>query len=159
MGAGRRPILILPCDSASRDAAPSTPTITPPATEGQLAHPADVHMQATGFSDVDGDAHSLLGLGDHGKVSTAQRVWNAPCKTFPLGFHIHLGNGTFEGAYTGRTDLEFSTDYHAPGALSRWPHTGWRDGGTSPSRGFSTYPPGSAGGPVAWTPLKPGFVE
>src|SRR5690606_325635 len=37
--------------------APSAPNITEPSVDGFVAHPADVHMEAVGFSDPNSDGH------------------------------------------------------------------------------------------------------
>ena len=37
--------------------APATPTVTEPTVPGQIVNPTDVHMEAVGFSDLDGDLH------------------------------------------------------------------------------------------------------
>ena len=52
---------------------PGTPTITSP-LEGQTVHPADVHMEATGFSDADGDTHRDVHPHHREKVEVARRL-------------------------------------------------------------------------------------
>src|SRR5436190_7589745 len=45
-------------NAVSNNNPPITPTITEPSTDGQIVNPADVHMEASPFSDLDlGDTH------------------------------------------------------------------------------------------------------
>jgi glucose/arabinose dehydrogenase len=134
-------------------AAPDAPTIIEPAEEGQLVHPADVHMEATGFDDADGDTHSCTDW-EIWTVAAPEKVWEAPCATSTDATHIHLGDGSFVGAYAGRDELEYDTGYtlrvrfrDSAGEVSAWAE-----------RAFGTYPPAPPGGEVAWTPLQPEFV-
>lgn len=137
---------------AAHAAPPSTPTITEPSTDGQLVHPADVHMEATGFSDPDGDTHAcsdwqiLAG-------SPAAPVWRADCQTGTEAVHIHLGDGQFVGTYAGQTELEFDHSY----VLQVRFHDSAGEIGDWAQRPFGTYPPSSPGGAVPWTPVQPGY--
>jgi glucose/arabinose dehydrogenase len=146
-------LALLAVPAAARATAPATPTITEPSTDGQLVHPADVHMEATGFSDPDGDTHAcsdwqILDAG------TLEAVWQADCATGTNAVHIHLGDGQFVGAYAGQTELEFSHNYVL--------QVRFRDSANDVSdwaqRPFGTYPPSSPGGDVAWTPVQPGYT-
>ncbi len=132
-------------------AAPAAPTITEPEVEGQVLHPADVHMEAKGFSDPDGDTHVCS---DWQIVEAGSVVWKADCSGDVGRVHVHLGDGAFVGPYTGRTDLRYAAHY-----LLR---VRFVDSADEPSpfaeRGFSTFPTAFEGGPVAWTPTQPGFV-
>jgi glucose/arabinose dehydrogenase len=134
-------------------ASPSTPVITEPATDGQLVHPADVHMEAGGFSDTDGDT---LQCTDWEIVdsATSQVAWHADCKTGLLAVHIHLADGTFVNAYAGHTRLDFDKDYVL--------RVRFKDSANELSayatRSFRTYPPSSPGGSIEWTPLQPDYV-
>jgi glucose/arabinose dehydrogenase len=134
---------------------PATPSITEPSTDGQLVHPEDVHMQATGFSDPDNDTHSCTNW----EIRTADQsevIWHAVCATGLEATHIHLGDGDCINSYAGRgSPCYLDTDSHyvlaaqfkdSAGELSAWA-----------TRPFGTYPPSSPGGDVAWTPLEPGY--
>jgi glucose/arabinose dehydrogenase len=131
-------------------AAPATPSITEPSTDGQLVHPEDVHMQATGFSDPDNDTQACTNW----QIRTADQsavVWHAVCATGLEATHIHLADGSFVNGYT---HLDFDSSYvlaaqfkDSGDELSAWA-----------TRPFGTYPPSSPGGDVAWTPLEPGYT-
>jgi glucose/arabinose dehydrogenase len=137
-------------------AEPGAPTITEPSTDGQLVHPADVHMEAGGFSEPDADPTDTYACTDW-EIRTADSsavAWQAPCQTGTLGVHIHLGDGAFVNAYAGRTGLSFNSSYvlrarfhDSSGGVSAWA-----------VRSFGTYPPSSPGGGIPWTPLQPGYV-
>jgi glucose/arabinose dehydrogenase len=136
-------------------AAPATPAITEPSTDGQLVHPEDVHMQATGFSDPDNDTHTCTNW----EIRTADQTevaWHADCATGLEDTHIHLGDGDCVNSYAGRSPCYLNTDSQyvlaaqfkdSANELSAWA-----------TRPFGTYPPSSPGGEVAWTPLEPGYT-
>lgn len=141
------------CAGAAQAAAPSTPTITEPAVDGQKAHPGDVHMEAGGFSDPNGDAHECTDW-QIVRAGLSQVVWQAPCIGGIEKVHIHLGDGDFVNSYAARTSLEFNTGYTL--------RVRFRDDEDETSawaeRSFGTYPASSPGGAVAWTPVQPGYV-
>ena len=133
-------------------ATPPAPTITEPATDGQLVHPADVHMEVARVTDPNEDACTDWEIRT---PDLARLVWQAPCATGVLAFHIHLGDGTFAGTKGGRPhELDFGTDYVV---RARFHDEGGEIGDWS-IRHFSTYPPSSPGGEIAWTSLQPGYV-
>src|SRR5436190_2108454 len=143
-------VLIVPATALAT--VPATPTITEPSTDGQLVHPADVHMEATGFSDADGDTHACSDW-QILDAATHEVVWRADCATGTEAVHIHLGDGTFVGSYAGQTELEFSHNYllrvrfrDSAGENSDWAQ-----------RPFGTYPEESPGGAIPWTPVQPGY--
>ena len=136
---------------ATLAASPSEPVITEPESEGQVVHPADVHMAATGFDDTDDDAHLCS---DWEILEDDATVWRADCATGTEKVHIHLGDGSFVGAYAGRTELEYGAEY-----TLRVRFRDDADGvGPFAEREFSTYPTSFQGGDVTWTPTQPGFV-
>jgi glucose/arabinose dehydrogenase len=143
-------VAFLVAPTAAGATPPSTPTITEPSVDGQLVHPADVHMEAAGFSDADGDTHACS---DWQILDAGTVVWQADCATGTLAVHIHLGDGTFVNTYAGRTELEFDHQYTL--------QVRFRDSANEVSdwaqRTFGTYPPSSPGGAVAWTPVQPGY--
>jgi len=85
--------------------APDVPTITEPASGQQPLNPSDVHMEAVGFADSDGNAHK----------STDWEIWTVGAAPEPvwqtLGIegverlHTHLGDGIFINSHAGRTSL------------------------------------------------------
>ncbi len=93
------------------NASPATPTITEPAVDGQEVNPSDVHMEAVGFSDTDGDTHKSSDWEIWTTGPGSERVW------FTLGIegverlHTHLADGFFENSHAGRSDLLPNTDY------------------------------------------------
>jgi len=126
---------------------PNAPTITVPSVDGKVLNPADVHMEATGFSDTDGDTHACSDW-EIWSASPSEPVWQAPCAAGVLKVHIHLGDGSFVNSYAGRTDLKFDTAYKlrvrfrdSAGELSAWSE-----------RLFRTSPAGPPGQPalVPW---------
>ena len=104
--------LLIACLGAAiaQAAPPSTPNITEPSVNGQIVHPADVHMEANGFSDPDGNTHQCSDW-EIWTVDSPEKIWQAPCVTFPLSVHIHLGDGTFVGSSAGDEVLNYDTDY------------------------------------------------
>jgi glucose/arabinose dehydrogenase len=131
-------------------AAPSAPTITEPSTDGQEVHPADVHMESAIPSDPDEDVCTdwEIRTADLSRV-----VWQAPCATGVLSHHIHLGDGSFVPFHGGH-QLDFATNYVVRARF----HDHEGEIGEWGERRFSTYPPSSPGGGIAWTPLQPGYV-
>jgi glucose/arabinose dehydrogenase len=128
---------------------PAAPVITEPATDGQLVHPADVHMEATGFEDDDSDTHACTDW-EIWTPDLAHLVWHAPCATGILAGHIHLGDGSFVSPYSS---LDFDSHY----VLKARFIDSANDVGPWSLRLFGTYPPSSPGGDVPWTPVQPGY--
>jgi hypothetical protein len=87
------------------NASPATPTIMEPTTEGEKVNPSDVHMEAVGFSDSNGDSHLSTDWEIWTVGSTPQRVWHTLGITGVERLHTHLGDGFFENSHAGRTDL------------------------------------------------------
>jgi glucose/arabinose dehydrogenase len=141
----------LACAPGAGAAAPAAPAITEPATDGQLVHPADVHMEVTSPANPDDDACTDWEIRT---PDLSKLVWAASCKTGVLGVHIHLGDGTFFGANATSKQLDFNSRYvlrarfHASdGSVGEWAE-----------RKFGTYPASSPGGGIPWTPLVRGYV-
>jgi len=96
---------------SSSNAAPATPTVTEPNVDGKIVNPSDVHMETTGYSDADGNAHK----------STDWEIWTVGPGAEPawqtLGIegveklHTHLGDGVFMNSRAGQTNLAGNTDY------------------------------------------------
>jgi glucose/arabinose dehydrogenase len=132
-------------------APPPAPTITEPATDGQLVHPADVHMEVAPPSEADDDACTDWEIRT---ADLSQVVWQAPCVTGALAVHIHLGDGTFAASLAAQHQLDFGSTYVL--------RSRFRDDENEVSdwsqRTFGTYPAPSPGGGIAWTPLEPGYV-
>jgi len=92
-------------------APPAAPVITEPATNGQVVHPADVHMETAPFSDPDsGDTH-LCSDFEIWTVSPTQLVWQTVCIGGVEKVHSHLGDGDFLNSHAGRSELLFETEY------------------------------------------------
>jgi glucose/arabinose dehydrogenase len=147
-------LLMLALSPVASAAPPGAPTITEPAVDNRVLNPADVHMEAGGYSDTDGQAHACSDW-EILTVTPPQVVWQAPCATGIEAGHVHLGDGSFVGAYAGRTELNFETAYRL--------RVRFRDsaGETSPytERPFSTSPAGPPGdpSPVPWAVRQPGY--
>lgn len=93
------------------NAAPSTPTVTEPATAGQVVNPADVHMEAIGFFDSDGDAHKSSDWEIWTVGPGAEPVWQTLGIEGVERLHTHLGDGVFLNSQAGQTSLTENTDY------------------------------------------------
>ena len=133
---------------------PAAPTITEPA-DGRNPHPADVHMEATGFSDADGDTHQCTQW-EIWAVNPEERVWSSSCVGSELKVHIHLGNGTFEGPQAGKTELEYSTQYELRVAFED-SNAELSAEAVQPFTTTNAGPPGqSAADP--WATRQPGYV-
>jgi glucose/arabinose dehydrogenase len=137
---------------------PAAPTITEPSVEGQVVSPADVHMEAGGFSDAD----ETQGCTDWEiwTVSPSEKVWETPCAgPPPLNVHIHLGDGTFVGSYSGRgiyDGLDNDTQY----LLKVRFHNSSDQIGPYATRGFATSPaePPGVASDKPWVVKQPGYV-
>jgi glucose/arabinose dehydrogenase len=90
-------------------AAVATPAITEPASDGQVVNPYDVHMVAGPFEGSPGEGHVCSDW----EIRTAadELAWTAPCVTGSGLVHVHLGDGTFVGAYEGQRQLNGGTPY------------------------------------------------
>ncbi len=88
---------------------PAAPTITEPATDGQIVSPADVHMESTGYSDPEGHAHKSTDWEIWTTGPGAQPVWQT------LGIegleknHTHMGDGIFINSRAGANSLAGNT--------------------------------------------------
>ncbi|MGE5413733.1 MAG: hypothetical protein ACM3NW_06125, partial [Syntrophomonadaceae bacterium] len=95
---------------AALPAAVLAPAITEPEFDGQVISPYDVHMVAGPFVASPGETH-LCSDWQLVAVASLETVWSAPCATGALAVHIHLGDGAFEGALSGRHQLDPDRDY------------------------------------------------
>lgn len=136
-------------------AAPNAPTITEPSSDHMVLNPADVHMEAGGFADADGDTHTCSDW-EIRDIASSQPAWQADCAAGTERAHIHLGDGVFVNSYAGRTALEFDTHYtlhvrfrDSAGEISSWTE-----------RPFDTSPQGPPGEPgaVPWKVGEPGYA-
>ena len=59
-----------------------------------MLNPADVHMEAGGFSDADGHIHQCTDW-EIWTLTPLELVWQAPCVTGVFRVHTHLGDGSF----------------------------------------------------------------
>lgn len=143
----------LAASGSASAAPPAAPVITEPSTDHAVLNPADVHMEAGGFSDADGDSHDCS---DWQIVTPAAEVaWRADCATGSTKVHIHFGDGEFVNSYAGRTALDFDSSYtlrvrfrDSAGELSSWAE-----------RTFETSaegPPGEPGA-VPWAVADPDY--
>jgi glucose/arabinose dehydrogenase len=87
------------------NAAPATPTITEPHVEGLVLNPGDVHMEAVGFFDPDGNLHKSTDWEIWSVGSGAEPVWQTLGITGVERLHTHLGDGVFINSHAGRSDL------------------------------------------------------
>ncbi len=90
---------------------PGPPTITEPATNGQVVSPSDVHMEAVGFFDLDGNAHKSTDWEIWSVGPGAAPVWQTLGIVGDERLHTHLGDGIFINSHAGRTDFLPETDY------------------------------------------------
>ena len=131
---------------------PATPTITEPAIDGQVVHPADVHMETAPFADPQGDGHRCTDW-EIRLAATAALVWQSPCNAVELT-HVHLGDGAFVSPFAA---LSYDTDYilrarHRDSSgdpATEW--SGWAQ------RAFRTAVAPAPGTAVAWSVRQPGY--
>jgi len=90
---------------------PADPIITEPATAGQQVYPSDVHLEAVGFSDPEGDLHLSTDWEIWTTGPGAERVWQTLGITGVERLHTHLGDGVFENSHAGRIDLLSEANY------------------------------------------------
>jgi glucose/arabinose dehydrogenase len=84
---------------------PATPTITQPIVDSSPLNPGDVHMEAVGFSDPDGNLHKSSDWEIWTVGPDAELVWQTLGITGVERLHTHLGDGVFVNSHAGRTDL------------------------------------------------------
>jgi hypothetical protein len=149
--------LLLAGTGAAWATPPNPPQITEPATNGQLVHAGDVHMESSGFSDPDpGDTHDC----NEWQITvagTGEVAWRSNgCETPPQRDHIHMGDGVFVNSHGNRNELFHDADYVVRvrardnnGEFSQWAE-----------RAIHTYPQGPAGTPgaIPWVGTEPGFA-
>lgn len=92
-------------------APPAAPTINEPQVNGLILNPADVHMETDPFSDPDGGDGHFCTDWEVSTVSPPEVVWQTLCIRGLEAVHSHLGDGTFVGSHTGRTEFFHDTDY------------------------------------------------
>ncbi len=90
---------------------PAEPTILEPVAGRTDINPTDAHMEAVGFSDLDGDTHFSSDWQIWTVGGGAQAVWETLGIQGVERLHTHLGDGTFMGSHAGRTDLLPNTQY------------------------------------------------
>ncbi len=91
--------------------APASPTITEPSRDGATANPNDVHMEAIGYSDPDGDPHTSTDWEIWTAGDDAELVWQTLGIQGVERLHTHLGDGVFLNSLAGRTALDPQTSY------------------------------------------------
>ena len=89
--------------------APATPTITEPATEGQVVSPADVHMESIGYSDPEGHAHKSTDWEIWTTGPNAERVWQTLGIQGVERYHTHMGDGVFINSRAGANSIAGNT--------------------------------------------------
>ncbi|MCC6494006.1 MAG: hypothetical protein IT424_13410, partial [Pirellulales bacterium] len=94
---------------AGPNAAPLAPTITEPAADGQVVNPADVHMEAVGFSDPDGNLHKSSDW--EIRTPAGVIVWQTLGIEGVERLHTHLGDGVFINSHAGRHELLPNADF------------------------------------------------
>jgi glucose/arabinose dehydrogenase len=93
------------------NASPTTPTITEPAVDGQVVSPSDVHMEAIGFADADGDTHKSTDWAIWTVGDNPQPVWQTLGIQGLERYHTHMGDGIFLNARAGQNSLAGDTAY------------------------------------------------
>ena len=93
------------------NASPSTPVVTEPTVDGQEVNPVDVHMEAVGFFDTDGDLHKSSDWEIWTVGPGAEMVWQTLGIEGVERLHTHLGDGIFVNSQAGQTSLTENTDY------------------------------------------------
>ncbi len=91
--------------------APNPPVIMEPETDGAVANPGDVHMEAIGFFDPDGDAHASTDWEIWSVGGDPEPVWQTLGIQSIEKLHTHFGDGIFLNSLAGRTALDPETRY------------------------------------------------
>ncbi len=131
-------LLFAVATSALAQNPPNPPIITEPSTEGQIANPADVHMETAAFSDPDpNDAHACTDW-EIRVAASDELIWEARCKDGVERLHVHLGDGQFLGSHAARAEMEYNAAYRLrvrhqdnTGRWSDYAERGFRTGGPS----------------------------
>lgn len=131
------------CESGGNDGSgggrnpQDTVIITEPAMNGQIVHPADVHMETAPFSDPDPSVTHLCSDWEIWTISPDERIWSISCIGGVEKVHTHLGDGSFENSHAGRQLLLFDTDYRLRvrhlGSSGTWSNWAERSFHTSPA--------------------------
>lgn len=87
------------------------PIINEPKDDGQIVHPADVHMETSDFSSSDPELTHDCSDWEIRSVTTDEVVWETKCIGGVEKLHSHLGDGTFINSHKERQLLFFDTDY------------------------------------------------
>lgn len=87
------------------------PIISEPKEDGQIVHPADVHMETSNFSSSDPELTHNCSDWEISTVTPDEVVWETTCIGGVEKVHSHLGDGTFINSHEGRQLLFFDTDY------------------------------------------------
>jgi hypothetical protein len=105
------------------------PSINEPKEEGQIVHPADVHMETSDFSSSDPGLTHDCSDWEIRAVKLNEVAWETICIGGVEKVHTHLGDGTFKNSHEGRQLLFFDTDYilRTRHRSSGDPSTEWSD--------------------------------
>ena len=90
---------------------PATPTVTEPNVDGKVVNPSDVHMETSGYSDADGNAHKSTDWEIWTVGPGAEPVWQTLGIQGVERLHTHLGDGVFMNSRAGQINLAGNTDY------------------------------------------------
>ena len=154
-GAINNKIAFIEITSVTGNVPPATPRIIEPGSDGQILHPADVHMATDPFADANtGDTHRCTDW-EIRLSSSFELVWAAACSTVLV--HAHFGDGAFVNSYAGRTELAYDTDYRlrvrhrdsSGDVATEW--SAWA------ARPFRTASPPASGTSTAWTLRQAGY--
>ena len=96
---------------AKAQSPPNAPVITEPATNGQIVSPFDVHMETQPMSSPDTGVTHECSDWEIAVEATSEVIWGATCATGIHKVHIHLGDGLFQGSYSGFMQLLHNTNY------------------------------------------------
>ncbi len=100
---------------AAANVPPQTPVISEPTADNMVLSAGDVHMTTDLFADADaGDTHvcsdwEIWTVDGGGGLQ--ERVWAALCVTGVKRVHVQLGDGVFQGSYSGKQSLNGSAAY------------------------------------------------
>ena len=87
------------------------PNITEPEQDGQIVHPADVHMESSDFSSSDPELAHVCSDWEIRNKNMNEVVWETKCIGGVEKVHSHLGDGIFKNSHEGRQLLFFDTEY------------------------------------------------
>jgi hypothetical protein len=97
--------------SSSTNRRPNAPSVIVPAKDSDFVHTSNVTFRTAGFSDSDSTNVHAATDWEVWSLNPTGLVWAAYGQTGAARTLVTLTNGTFQGAYAGRTDLPLNQHF------------------------------------------------